>query len=127
MLATMRASAVTRAAPTTPRITTQAMTGSNQNRTTARATKSATKVSLRRRWFWVHTGASVVVPNGKYSRPRASPPKDDGATAGQCSECPRMRAWQSVPVSVAPDGSPVELYALLPELGEGHRVAEVVP
>lgn len=38
-----------------------------------------------------------------------------------------MRAWQSVPVSVAPDGSPVELYALLPELGEGHRVAEAVP
>ena len=38
-----------------------------------------------------------------------------------------MRAWQSVPVSVAPDGSPVELYTLLPELGEGRRVAEVVP
>jgi SAM-dependent methyltransferase len=30
-------------------------------------------------------------------------------------------------VSAAPDGSPVELYALLPELGEGARVAEAVP
>jgi SAM-dependent methyltransferase len=28
---------------------------------------------------------------------------------------------------VAPDGSPVELYALLPEMGEGDRVAQVVP
>jgi SAM-dependent methyltransferase len=27
----------------------------------------------------------------------------------------------------APDGSPVELYALLPELGEGERVAQAVP
>jgi len=30
-------------------------------------------------------------------------------------------------MSIAPDGSPVELYALLPELGEGDRVAEAVP
>jgi SAM-dependent methyltransferase len=30
-------------------------------------------------------------------------------------------------VSAAPDGSPVELYALLPEMGEGDRVAQVVP
>jgi SAM-dependent methyltransferase len=28
---------------------------------------------------------------------------------------------------VAPDGSPVELYALLPEMGEGGRVAQAVP
>jgi SAM-dependent methyltransferase len=31
-----------------------------------------------------------------------------------------------VGVSVAPDGSPVELYALLPERGEGARVAQAV-
>jgi SAM-dependent methyltransferase len=30
-------------------------------------------------------------------------------------------------VEAAPDGSPVELYALLPEMGEGERVAEAVP
>jgi SAM-dependent methyltransferase len=30
-------------------------------------------------------------------------------------------------VSVAPDGSPVELYALLPERGEGELVAQAVP
>jgi SAM-dependent methyltransferase len=30
-------------------------------------------------------------------------------------------------MSVAPDGSPVELYALLPDLGEGDVVAEAVP
>ena len=30
-------------------------------------------------------------------------------------------------MSVAPDGSPVELYALLPELGEGDRVAQAMP
>jgi SAM-dependent methyltransferase len=30
-------------------------------------------------------------------------------------------------MSVAPDGSPVDLYALLPERGEGARVAEAVP
>jgi SAM-dependent methyltransferase len=30
-------------------------------------------------------------------------------------------------MTVAPDGSPVELYALLPELGEGDRVAQAVP
>jgi SAM-dependent methyltransferase len=30
-------------------------------------------------------------------------------------------------VSVAPDGSPVDLYALLPERGEGTRVAQAVP
>jgi SAM-dependent methyltransferase len=32
-----------------------------------------------------------------------------------------------LPVSTAPDGSPVELYARLPELGEGDIVASVVP
>jgi SAM-dependent methyltransferase len=30
-------------------------------------------------------------------------------------------------VSVASDGSPVELYALLPEMGEGERIARAVP
>lgn len=30
-------------------------------------------------------------------------------------------------MSVAPDGSPVELYARLPALGEGERVAEAIP
>jgi len=30
-------------------------------------------------------------------------------------------------VSTAPDGSPVDVYALLPELGEGDRVAQIVP
>lgn len=30
-------------------------------------------------------------------------------------------------MNAAPDGSPVELYALLPEMGEGERVAEAVP
>jgi SAM-dependent methyltransferase len=30
-------------------------------------------------------------------------------------------------VNVAPDGSPVDLYALLPERGEGARVAQAVP
>jgi SAM-dependent methyltransferase len=30
-------------------------------------------------------------------------------------------------VSVASDGSPVELYALLPEMGEGERIAQAVP
>jgi SAM-dependent methyltransferase len=30
-------------------------------------------------------------------------------------------------MSAAPDGSPVELYALLPEHGEGERVAQAVP
>lgn len=30
-------------------------------------------------------------------------------------------------MEVAPDGSPVELYALLPDLGEGDRVAQAVP
>jgi len=30
-------------------------------------------------------------------------------------------------MSVAPDGSPVELYALLRDLGEGDVVAEAVP
>jgi SAM-dependent methyltransferase len=30
-------------------------------------------------------------------------------------------------LSVAPDGSPVDVYAALPELGEGDRVAEAVP
>jgi SAM-dependent methyltransferase len=30
-------------------------------------------------------------------------------------------------MTVAPDGSPVELYASLPALGEGERVAEVIP
>jgi|SRR4051794_37210911 SAM-dependent methyltransferase len=32
-----------------------------------------------------------------------------------------------LPVSAAPDGSPVELYARLPELGEGDVVASVLP
>lgn len=30
-------------------------------------------------------------------------------------------------MSAAPDGSPVELYARLPEMGEGERIAEAVP
>jgi SAM-dependent methyltransferase len=30
-------------------------------------------------------------------------------------------------MSTAPDGSPVDVYALLPELGEGDRVAQAVP
>ena len=30
-------------------------------------------------------------------------------------------------MSMAPDGSPVDVYALLPELGEGDRVAQAVP
>jgi SAM-dependent methyltransferase len=30
-------------------------------------------------------------------------------------------------VGIAPDGSPVDVYALLPELGEGDRVARAVP
>lgn len=38
-----------------------------------------------------------------------------------------MRPPSTRPTSVAPDGSPVDLYALLPELGEGDRVAQVVP
>lgn len=30
-------------------------------------------------------------------------------------------------MTAAPDGSPVELYAQLPETGEGDRIAEAVP
>src|SRR6266567_8762272 len=79
MLATMRASAVTSKAPTTPRITTEAITGSNQKSTTARATNRATNVSLRKRWFRTHTGPSVVLKE-RYSQRMARPPKGDDAT-----------------------------------------------
>ena len=68
------------------------------------------------------------------AKPERYPPvvKDRGVSlAPACGECPRAGVEGTTyatirGVKAAPDGSPVELYALLPEMGEGERIAEAV-